>query len=150
MVFRLSNVTGGILVVALLAGGVTVVKAAMAPPAQSSAQEPPTEEIIPTPEATLPSPEPTVEVDASPVAAPPPVVLEEEAVQVADPERAVTLDDDEPDEAGKPDNHGSVVSVAAHCPVTGRAHGQLVSSIAKDKQATVADAEAACAAALDD
>ena len=48
----------------------------------------------------------------------------------------------------KADNHGKVVSTAAHCDVKGRAHGELVRSIAKDKEATVADAEAACQAAL--
>lgn len=47
-----------------------------------------------------------------------------------------------------PENHGAAVSTAAHCPVKGRAHGELVRSIAQDKDATVADAEAACAAAL--
>ncbi len=46
-------------------------------------------------------------------------------------------------------NHGQVVRVAAHCPVKGRAHGRLVSSIARQKEATVADARAACAAAAE-
>lgn len=55
-------------------------------------------------------------------------------------------DDDEGGE--KADNHGKVVSTAAHCDVKGKAHGELVRSIAKDKAATVADAEAACAAAM--
>jgi hypothetical protein len=45
-------------------------------------------------------------------------------------------------------NHGAAVSTAAHCPIKGQAHGKLVSSIAKNKAATVADAEAACAAAI--
>lgn len=49
----------------------------------------------------------------------------------------------------RPDNHGAAVSTAAHCDVKGRAHGELVRSIAKDEDATVADAEAACAAAMD-
>lgn len=52
------------------------------------------------------------------------------------------------EEAKGSDNHGSAVSVAAHCPLKGAAHGALVRSIAKDKQATVADAEAACEEAL--
>ncbi|MDQ3619743.1 MAG: hypothetical protein M3391_06380, partial [Actinomycetota bacterium] len=38
--------------------------------------------------------------------------------------------------------------VAAHCPVRGRAHGELVRSIAHDKEATVASAEQACADAM--
>jgi hypothetical protein len=46
------------------------------------------------------------------------------------------------------DQHGKAVSTAAHCAVQGSAHGDLVSSIAQDKGATVADAEAACATAL--
>jgi hypothetical protein len=45
-------------------------------------------------------------------------------------------------------NHGAAVRTVAHCPVHGRAHGKLVSSIARDKSATVEDAVAACAAAL--
>lgn len=45
-------------------------------------------------------------------------------------------------------NHGSAVRVAAHCPVRGRAHGELVRSIAHDKEATVASAEQACADAM--
>ena len=40
------------------------------------------------------------------------------------------------------------MSTAAHCDVHGKAHGELVRSIAKDKGATVADAETACAAAM--
>ncbi len=58
-------------------------------------------------------------------------------------------DDQRGDSEDKPaDNHGGVVSAAAHCPLKGAAHGALVRSIAKDKQATVADAEAACKEAL--
>ncbi|MGH2692225.1 MAG: hypothetical protein ACRDHM_06945 [Actinomycetota bacterium] len=45
-------------------------------------------------------------------------------------------------------NHGAAVRTAAHCPVHGRAHGKLVSSIARDKSATVESAVAACAEAL--
>jgi hypothetical protein len=154
VVFRLRTVTGSVLIVALLAGGATVVKATMTPQTQSSAQEPPTEEIIPTPEGTLPSPEPTVEVDATPLATPvataAPAVVDEDVVEVVESDDEVTLDDDEPDDTEEPDNHGSVVSTAAHCPVSGQAHGKLVSSIAKNKQATVGDAKAACAAALDE
>jgi hypothetical protein len=49
--------------------------------------------------------------------------------------------------SAKDENHGSVVRVAAHCSVTGRAHGELVRSVARDKDMTVADAERACKAA---
>jgi hypothetical protein len=46
------------------------------------------------------------------------------------------------------DNHGAAVGAAAHCDVRGRAHGELVRSIAGDEEATVADATPACAAAV--
>ena len=59
----------------------------------------------------------------------------------------VTTENDTEGGGGK-DNHGAAVSTAAHCDVHGKAHGELVRSIAKDKDATVADAEAACAAAV--
>ena len=49
---------------------------------------------------------------------------------------------------GSTTNHGSAVRVAAHCDVHGRAHGELVRSVAQDKDATVASAEQACADAL--
>lgn len=45
------------------------------------------------------------------------------------------------------ENHGAAVSTAAHCDLDGKAHGQFVRSIAHDKDATVAEVEAACAAA---
>jgi hypothetical protein len=53
------------------------------------------------------------------------------------------------DESGesKP-HHGAAVRVAAHCPVRGRAHGQLVRSVAHDKSATPETAQAACDALL--
>jgi hypothetical protein len=44
-------------------------------------------------------------------------------------------------------NHGAAVRVAAHCDVRGKAHGELVRSIAGDEDASVADATAACARA---
>ncbi len=44
--------------------------------------------------------------------------------------------------------HGKAVRVAAKCPVEGKAHGQLVRSIARNKSATVEDATAACEAAV--
>ena len=56
--------------------------------------------------------------------------------------------EDEEDAQDEAENHGQVVRAAAHCPVRGREHGRLVSSIARQKEATVADAEAACAAAV--
>ena len=57
-------------------------------------------------------------------------------------------DDDNEDGTERADNHGKVVSTAAHCDIKGKAHGELVRSIAKNKDATVADAQAACDAAL--
>ncbi|CAN5588896.1 hypothetical protein BH18ACT16_BH18ACT16_07440 [soil metagenome] len=45
-------------------------------------------------------------------------------------------------------NHGAVVSVAAHCSVKGRAHGELVREVARSKDMTVAEAEEACKAAV--
>ena len=44
--------------------------------------------------------------------------------------------------------HGKAVRVAAKCPLEGKAKGQLVRSIARNKTATVEDATAACEAAL--
>jgi hypothetical protein len=46
------------------------------------------------------------------------------------------------------ENHGAVVRIAAHCDVRGKPHGELVSSIAKDKEATPEQAESACEAAM--
>jgi hypothetical protein len=45
-------------------------------------------------------------------------------------------------------NHGAAVRIAAHCDVPGKLHGELVSSIAKDKEATPEQAESACEAAM--
>ena len=50
-------------------------------------------------------------------------------------------------EDGPEGNHGAVVSAVAKCDVKGRWHGEAVRSIAQNKNATLADAEAACAAA---
>ena len=76
---------------------------------------------------------------------------EEECVEE---EQDVTDEEDEGEVAGaKVDgdgNHGHVVRVAAHCDVKGRDHGELVQSIAQDKDATVDDAEAACKTAIAD
>jgi hypothetical protein len=51
-------------------------------------------------------------------------------------------------QAATKQQHGKAVRVAAKCPVEGKAHGQLVKSIARNKSATVADATAACEEAL--
>lgn len=56
-------------------------------------------------------------------------------------------DDGDADGDGRKDNHGAAVSTAAHCDLHGRAHGEFVSSIARDKDVTVAEVEAACEAA---
>ena len=44
--------------------------------------------------------------------------------------------------------HGKAVRIAAKCPIEGKAKGQLVRSIARNKGATPEDATAACEAAL--
>lgn len=44
---------------------------------------------------------------------------------------------------------GKAVKVAARCPIKGKAKGKLVSSIARDKDATAEDAREACARALE-
>ena len=50
--------------------------------------------------------------------------------------------------SSKDANHGTVVSIAAHCPVTGRAHGEFVREVAQDKEMTVEEAEEACTTAV--
>lgn len=82
--------------------------------------------------ATTPTPTPTATATATP-----------------DPELTETPDDGGAEEGAKTDNHGRAVSTAAHCDIPGKAHGELVRSVAKNKDATVADAEAACAAAIE-
>ena len=96
---------------------------------QISAEEPLTEEVAVVETTPTPSESPTVEV----------VVTDEDETETETEEEAT--------EENKADNHGSAVSTAAHCGLKGRAHGELVRSIAKDKDATAADAEAACTAA---
>lgn len=61
-----------------------------------------------------------------------------------------TGDEGEGEVTEHPENHGAAVSTAAHCDLDGRAHGEFVRSIAHDKDATVAEVEAACAAAMAD
>jgi hypothetical protein len=73
----------------------------------------------------------------------------EEELAGADLEEDVVGDGPKADVIGE-DNHGKVVSIAAHCPIKGRAHGELVSGIARDEGATVEDAEQACEEALAD
>ena len=82
-----------------------------------------------------------IEVEATP---------EGETVDVTVPdEKDEDSDDDGSDDGeARPDNHGKAVSTAAHCDLKGRAKGQLVSSVARDKSATVESAQAACDAAV--
>ena len=75
-------------------------------------------------------------------------VQEGETVDVVVPTPTPTENDEEGEGDGTADNHGKAVSTAAHCAVKGRAHGELVRSIAQDKDATVAEAQAACDAAV--
>lgn len=79
-----------------------------------------------------------IEVEATP---------EGETVDVTVPKDKGDEDDSDDNEA-RPDNHGKAVSTAAHCDLKGRAKGQLVSSVARDKSATVESAQAACDAAI--
>lgn len=74
-------------------------------------------------------------------------VPEGETTDVAVPTPTPDGSDEETEDDGA-ENHGKAVSTAAHCAVKGRAHGELVRSIAQDKDATVAEAQAACDAAL--
>ena len=75
-------------------------------------------------------------------------VPEGETIDVAVPTPTPTDDSEEESDGDGAENHGKAVSTAAHCAVKGRAHGELVRSIAQDKDATVAEAQAACDAAL--
>jgi hypothetical protein len=69
---------------------------------------------------------------------------------VEEEDKKATKDDaeDETDGDANGDNHGKAVSTAAHCDLKGRAKGALVSSVARDKSATVESAQAACDAAV--
>lgn len=71
-----------------------------------------------------------------------------EPEETESPEPEETEDPDGPESEVREDNHGLAVSTAAKCPVGGRAHGELVRSVAQDKSATVESATAACEAAL--
>lgn len=74
-------------------------------------------------------------------------VEEGETVEVEVPVEDEEEEGDGSDSA-RPDNHGKAVSTAAHCDLKGRAKGALVSSVARDKSATVESAQAACDAAV--
>ena len=69
-------------------------------------------------------------------------------VTVPTPTPTPTEDGGETDTEEGVENHGKAVSTAAHCAIKGRAHGELVRSVAQDKDATVESAQAACDAAL--
>ena len=74
---------------------------------------------------------------------------EDESTDECEVEEAEAESELEPeDDDGEAKNHGQVVRVAAHCDVKGKAHGELVRSIAQDKDATKTEAEAACADAV--
>lgn len=70
--------------------------------------------------------------------------LEGETEEVTVPDEG----DQDGDDQERPDNHGAAVSTAAHCDLKGPAKGVLVSSVARDPNATVESAQAACDAAL--
>lgn len=67
--------------------------------------------------------------------------------KAANPDRADEPEVETDGSEDEADGHGAVVSVVAKCDVKGRWHGEAVRSIARNKDATVADAEAACEAA---
>lgn len=124
---KIRSVAGGVIFLVLSAGG------ALAMPAAFDAEP---------------------EQEVSSIVADPPEDLELEPVEVsAEGETTdVTVPDEEGGEgdsdADKPENHGKAVSTAAHCELKGRAKGELVSSVARDKTATAATAQAACDAAV--
>ena len=70
-----------------------------------------------------------------------------DGLEDADGDDTSNLEEEE-ESSDRCSNHGAAVSTVAKCPVKGRAHGVLVSTIARNKEATVEDAVAACAAAL--
>ncbi|MGH3116865.1 MAG: hypothetical protein ACRDQ2_07070 [Gaiellales bacterium] len=109
----------------------------------------PTPAATPTPEATA-TPEATPSPEATPTPAPSPTTLEcEEADDDGDDDADATEESEDGTTTSFHENHGRAVSTAAHCPLKGRAHGELVRSIARDKDATVEEAQAACDAALE-
>ena len=129
---KIRSVAGGVIFLVLCAGG------ALAMPASFNAEpEGETATVVDFPE--------DLELDAVDV------TVEGETTDVTVPDEEDGDDPDDSDDADgsdKPENHGKAVSTAAHCDLKGRAKGQLVSSIARDKTATAATAQAACDAAL--
>ena len=129
---KIRSVAGGVIFLVLCAGG------ALAMPASFDGE--PEEETATV--ADLPE---DLELDAVDVA------VEGETTDVTVPDEEDEDDPEDSDDADgsdKPENHGKAVSTAAHCDLKGRAKGQLVSSIARDKTATAATAQAACDAAI--
>jgi hypothetical protein len=66
----------------------------------------------------------------------------------AEVEEAEESDTEGKEEGADAEGHGAVVSAAAHCDLHGRAHGEFVSGIAHDTEATPESVEAACAEAV--
>ena len=83
---------------------------------------------------------------ASPTTALP--VVYSSPVDESDPVVDEVASDDAADEASASGDHGVAVSTAAHCGVKGKALRDLVVAIAQHVDATVADAQAGCEAAL--
>jgi len=128
MLQKIRSVAGGVIFLLLCAGG------ALAMPASFTAE--PEEEVSST-LADLPE---DLELEDATLA------VEGETTDVTVPDE--NEDGSEGDDSEKPENHGKAVSTAAHCDLKGRAKGQLVSSIARDKSATATTAQAACDAAI--
>ena len=113
----------------LLLGAIFVAIAmafAYAAPKSFNAASDPKSEVTPSPPEATPSPD---------------------SEETPEPDEDDDSDEEQEKTGAKADNHGRAVSTAAHCDIKGRAKGKLVSSIARDKDATVEDAEAACEAA---
>ena len=68
--------------------------------------------------------------------------------QAEEGDETAAADETELQSGDESSTHGVAVRVAAHCSLRGRAHGELVRAIAHLEDATVGDAEAACAQAL--
>jgi hypothetical protein len=129
---KIRSVAGGVIFLLLCAGG------ALAMPASFNAEP---EEEVSTTLADLPE---DLELEDATLA----VEGETTDVTVPDEDEDENEDGSEDGDSQKPENHGKAVSTAAHCDLKGRAKGQLVSSVARDKSATAATAQAACDAAI--
>ena len=127
---KIRSVAGGVIFLVLCAGG------ALAMPASFDGES---EEEVNAAIGDLPE---DLDLESVEVAA------EGETTDVTVPEEDPDEDAGDSEGSDKPENHGKAVSTAAHCDLKGRAKGQLVSSIARDKSATAATAQAACDAAL--